>query len=481
MRCRERSVSAVHDTMRENIRRTAAFFLLLLAILIPYVTYLQIFQCDFYYNHPLNQRSRNAFAVRGDIVDKDGEKLAYSQKSGNGYERFYPLSTLAAHAVGYADPKYGSGGVESVMQSYLSGSRNALRGLGAIAHLFREERGDTVRLTLSSRLQRAAGEAMAGRHGAVVALNPKTGAILAMVSFPAYDPNRIGEDWAALQEEEDAILLNRATQGLYPPGSILKTLIADAALTEKTATTELSIDCPGFLDVGEYRLPEIGDIAHGSVDLKEALTMSCNTYFGTMALKLGGAGLQKSFDRYGFGKTLADAGFYEAQSRIPDFSALGDGDIAQIGVGQGKLLVTPLRMAMVASVFANRGTLMKPHLIDKVLSPSNAVVKTYRAEKWLDVTTAENAAVILQAMRNAVENGTGEAAFIAGAHVAGKTGTAENEKSKPHAWFIGVAPAEDPVVAVAVIVENAGGGGRYAAPIARKILETSLSEEGNRW
>lgn len=471
-----------HNLMQRNIKKTAGFFLMLLAILILYITYLQIIKGDELYENPLNKRT-NAYAdtvARGDILDRHDVKLAYSHKTSAGYERIYPLEQAAAHAVGYTDAKLGSSGVENLLQSYLSGSKNPVHGLGAIENILRSQQGATVRLTLDARLQQAAYESLDGRRGAVVALNPKTGEILAMVSTPSYNPNTVAKDWSDLQQNQDSVLLNRAVQGLYPPGSVLKAMIADAALTENITTPSRKIDCPGYLDINAYRLPESHGAVHGNTDLAAGLTVSCNTYFATMALELGAKGMQNSFERFGFSKELTETGFYEEMSHIPIFSELGDGDIAQCGIGQGSILVTPLRMAMQMAVFANHGKLMKPYIVSEIISPGGLTLKKYQAEKWLDVTTAENADIIMHAMKNAVDNGTGSAAYINGVAVAGKTGTAENAQGEPHAWFIGGAPADNPSIVVAVIVENVGGGGRYAAPIARHIIEKMMSEEGNR-
>lgn len=466
--------------IQRNIKKMVGFFLSLLVILILYMTYLQIIRGNAFYEAPLNQRA-NIYAesvMRGDIVDRHGARLAYSIQTGSGYERVYPLGCAAAHTVGYMDSKLGSSGVENSMQSYLSGSKHPAHGLGAAASVLRNQHGDTVHLTLDAKLQQAAYHALAGRKGAIVALNPKTGEILAMVSLPAYDPNRIFADWETLQQDQNGIFLNRAVQGLYPPGSVLKPLIADIALTENKVTPSSQMECFGYIDIGSYHLPESQAAIHGKINLEQALTVSCNTYFAATTLSIGSAKLQKGFERFGFYKDLTDVGFYEEKCRIPDFDQLTQGELAQSGIGQGSMLVTPLRMAMLAATFANHGKLMKPYLISEITSPDGHTLKKYRPEKWLDVTTAEYADIIMLAMKNAVANGTGAAAFIKGISVVGKTGTAENALDKPHAWFIGAAPAEDPSIVVAVIVENAGGGGRYAAPIARHIIEQMVSEEG---
>jgi peptidoglycan glycosyltransferase len=345
--------------------------------------------------------------------------------------------------------------------------------LGAVSHLFTKTRGNNVILTLDAKLQETAFKALGNHRGAIVALSPRTGAVLALISKPSFNPDTIADDWQDISTDKHSPLLDRTVQGLYPPGSTLKVMMAEAALHEGIATVDRKINCEGILKIGsDYTLSEINHKAHGPVNLEEALTVSCNITFGTLALELGRDKMAKTFERYGFKEDI-HSDFLEAKAKIPSFSQLSDGDLAQTGIGQGSLLVTPLRMAMLAATMANDGIMMKPYLVSEIISPDGGVIKKYSAEKWLTLD-AKNAELVKQMMVSVVRNGTGKAAQLAGIAVAGKTGTAENPHGDAHSWFIGFAPAESPEIAIAVIVENAGAGSLVAAPIAREVFAQAL-------
>jgi peptidoglycan glycosyltransferase len=346
--------------------------------------------------------------------------------------------------------------------------------LGAISQLFASGAGNNVMLTINAKLQQVAYQSLGTNRGSIVALSPKTGAILAMVSRPSFDPNRLETDWNNISQSASSVLLNRASQGLYPPGSIIKVLMAETALVEQDTNKKREFNCNGTLKIGpDYVLSESGNKAHGKVNLEEALAVSCNITFGQLALDLGRTKMAKTFERYGFTQPL-NGDFLESSGKLPDFSKLGDGDLAQTGIGQGSLLVTPLRMAMLASTFANKGIMMKPYLVQRITAPDGTVIRETSPIKWLSPVAPNLADQVAHMMVTVVEEGTGGGAAIRGVEVAGKTGTAENPHGSPHAWFIGFAPAENPQIAVAVIVENAGSGGSVAAPIARQILAQAL-------
>jgi len=459
-----------------NIRKVAFTLLSLLVILFIYLSYLQVIQSGFLASHPMNRRnSESSHLVQyGMIVDKNGEKLAYSEKEENGFARKYPYGAITAHLVGYDSPTYGKTGIESTFNSYLTGMNNELNHLGPIHRLWPRESGDTITLTLDSKLQEAAYKALGEHRGAIVAMNPRTGAILAMVSKPSFNPSTLEKKWENISTNENSPLLNRAVQGLYPPGSIIKVMIADAALSEKVTDLKKTINCEGTLKVPpDYVLGESGLKAHGKIDLEEALAVSCNVTFGTLALELGGRKMAKTFERFGFEDALRGE-LQEVPSQLPNFSSLGNGDLAQAGIGQGSLLVTPLRMAMLASAFANQGIMMKPYLVQKITDVAGNPIKEFSAEEWRVVTSPKLADAISNMMVSVVNNGTGSAAYSSQVAIAGKTGTAENPHGDSHAWFIGFAPADNPEIAIAVIIENAGSGGSIAAPIARGILLKAL-------
>ncbi len=459
-----------------NIRKVAFGLLSLLVILFVYLSYIQVVQSEFLSTHPLNRRTIEVARTiqYGMIVDRKGEKLAYSKKEGDSFKRDYPYADITAQVVGYDSINYGKSGLESTFNGELTGNNLSIAHLGAISHLFTNKTGNNIILTLDAKLQEVAYKALGNHKGAVVAINPKTGEILAMVSRPSFDPNEIDQQWKTISTDKNSPLLNRATQGLYPPGSTIKVMIAEAALKEKVIDLRRTIDCEGVLKIPpDYTLQESHLEVYGKINLAQALAVSSNVFFGTISLELGRNRMANTFERFGF-KRPVDQTLQEAASHLPDFSSLGNGDLAQTGIGQGSLLVTPLRMAMLASSFANKGKIMKPYLVNKVMAPDGSIIKTFTPEEWLTPTSSALADEINTMMVKVVRDGTGTEAALSGVLVAGKTGTAENSQGDSHAWFIGFAPADNPQVAIAVIVENAGFGGSIAAPIARQVFRAAL-------
>lgn len=460
----------------QNIRKVALGLLSLLVILFIYLSYIQTIESNFLATHPLNRRTNEtAHSVQsGAVLDKNGKMLAYSKREGDVFNREYPYATVTAQVVGYNSSKYGKSGIESAFNGYLTGSNNSIAHLGAISHLFANQSGNNVKLTLDINLQEIAYKSLGNHRGAVVAINSHTGAILAMVSKPSFDPNQIDQRWGNISTDKNSPLLNRATQGLYPPGSTIKVMIAEAALKEKIIDLKSTIDCEGVLKIPpDYTLQESHLEVYGKINLAKALTVSSNVFFGTISLELGRNKMADTFNRFGFRNPVGQE-LQEAASHLPDFSSLGDGDLAQTGIGQGSLLVTPLRMAMLATCFANQGKIMKPYIVNEITAPDGSLVKTYTPEEWLSPTSSQLADEINKIMVKVVQDGTGTAASLPGVQVAGKTGTAENSQGDSHAWFIGFAPADNPQIAIAVIVENAGFGGSIAAPIARQVLARAL-------
>lgn len=463
------------EKIKKNIYRTIIFFFALFLVLIAHITYLQIFEAAQLANHPLNHRVIGSNQERGRIIDNHGNTLAESKRTADGtFDRYYPQGALFCHVTGYASTKFGRTGIESYYNADLAGLNDPWQKLGPIAHLLGHARGNDIRLTINSDVQKVAAAALGGRKGAIVVLAPKTGAVIAMVSNPVFDPNKLEENWDSLSTNSESPLLNRAVQGLYPPGSVFKTLIADAAIKEKIADTSSSYNCPGYINLNDnYTIYESHRAIHGKVDLEDALAVSCNVTFAKLTLQLGEKRLSEAFSRFGFDKELTGE-FANGKPPLPEFKKLHDGDLAQIGIGQGTLLVSPLRMALLASAFANNGVIMKPQLVDAVLTSSGIVLQKYQPEKWLEATSPDRASLLQQFMKTAVSDGTATRASVAGIDVTGKTGTAENSAGETHAWFIGSATIKNKVYSFAVIIENGGGGGSDAAPIVRKIITESL-------
>lgn len=450
---------------KKHILHCSMFLLGCFGILFCYLVYIQVFQADELSVNPLNRRGASLDITRGSILDCHGEQLAFSSRPG---ERHYPFGAVMAPVTGYAGEALGSSGLENMLGDELSGQSRLLRNLGPAGQLLQSDRGSDIRLTVDAGVQQAAYDALGGRRGAVVVLDAATGGVLAMVSTPSVDPEQVEAQWAELSKSEDSPLLNRAANGLYPPGSTIKVLIADAALDEKVTDLNETFECGGRLQIGDTYIGESHGAVHGRVNLKEALTHSCNYTFGTLAMRMHGSGLEDAFKRFGFADTFTGE-IQESKCHLPRFGSLGDGDTAQVGIGQGELLVTPLRMAMLAGAYANGGKMMVPYLVDEVVSPQGVVIRKASPARWRDATTEQRAAVIDGFMENVVQNGTGAGAAVAGVRVTGKTGTAENPSGAEHGWFIGTAELHGRSIAFAIIVEN-GGSGSVALPIARQII-----------
>lgn len=455
--------------MKRQILRTASFLLMLVGLLTVYIVYLSAWEADDLAANPLNMRSAAARADirRGSILDARGRVLAQTRQDGS---RSYPMGAAMAAVTGYNGEKIGSAGVEGHANRELLGLSENLSRIGPISQLFQSDQGNDVKLTIEADAQQAAYDGLDGRRGAVVVLDAATGAVLAMVSSPSYDPNDIESSWKSLSKQADGALLNRAVQGLYPPGSTIKPMIADAALTNAATNEREIFDCTGSLDVGGGQtIRESHGEVHGSVDLRRALTESCNVTFGTLGMRLGDEKLKKAFERFGFDREIG-GDIVMTRSHLPSFGTLGSGDQAQTAIGQSSLLVTPMHMALLAAAYANGGIIMKPYLVQQVITPGGTVIHETVPQKWLTATTPEMAARLDSYMEDVVTKGTGKAAQVSGIRVTGKTGTAENTAGKDHAWFIGSAELRNRRIVFAVIVENGGGGGTQAAPIARKVI-----------
>jgi len=470
-------VQAMADEVKKNVRRIALGLLGVLVILFGYLSYIQVIEGEALAANSLNRRSAQSGMQieRGKILDRNGKVLAFSERQPDGqYVRRYPYGAVLAHVVGYSNSSYGNTGIESRFNRDLSGIKNPWRVLGPLANLWNSKAGNNVVTTIDAELQTIAYRALGNRRGAVVALNPKTGAILAMVSKPSFNPEDVDTEWKILVNDPESRLLNRAVQGLYPPGSTLKVMVAEAALREKVTDTKQLFTCEGTWKIGkDYELSESHHQAHGKVNLEDALAVSCNITFGKLTVQLGPKRFAEAFTRFGFDRpTGLEIG--DAPSELPDFNRLSEGELAQTGIGQGSLLVTPLRMAMIAAAMANQGNIMTPYLVTEINAPDGSQMETYSGKLLLTATSPELAQIVSKMMVSVVDRGTGSAAGLGRGSVAGKTGTAENPHGEPHAWFIGFAPVDNPQIAVAVILENSGYGGAEAAPVARQIFAGAL-------
>jgi len=417
-------------------------------------------------------RSALLSPYRGAIVARDGTILAGSNMHG----RFYPFGRELAQTLGYASPRYGSAGLEGAFDRELSASNGANDPLTQLKAIFgnkRQPRGATIVSTIDPVVEDAlyvALHAYARAAGAVI--DPRNGDILALASIPSFDPETLDRDFATLRVDENSALLNRAIDGLYPPGSTFKIFTAASALQDGVVTPEATFDDPGFYQVDHFIVQDNEGEATGTRDLIGAFALSSNVDFAQIALRLGAHRWFESAAKWGLGRPLGLE--LPAQTdRLPARASVTPSILAQLGFGQADLLVTPLRMALIAATIADGGAQPHPRLVRSIREPNGSQRSIAHAAPTQPISK-QTAAAVRTMMEATVEWGTGTAAALPGVSVAGKTGTATNSAGKSHAWFVAFAPAQAPRVALAIIVENAGYGGTYAAPIARRVLAAAL-------
>ncbi|MEY8352366.1 penicillin-binding transpeptidase domain-containing protein [Lachnospiraceae bacterium 54-53] len=416
--------------------------------------------------------------LRGEIRSNDGRVLARTQVDEEGNEtRVYPYDSLFAHVVGYSTN--GKTGLEALSNFYLLTSHvnlveQVVNELSSV-----KNQGDHVVSTLDVDLQKTAYDALGNRNGAVVVMEPDTGKILAMVSRPDYNPNTLNADWDNLVKAENTSgqLLNRAAQGLYPPGSTFKMVTALEYMREHPADYKnYTFDCDGIYENGDYTIKCYHETAHGHQDMKQAFANSCNGAFASLGLQLNLNGLKSTADQLLFNSDLGLPIAYSKSS----YTMSGGADtwqILQTSIGQGQTQITPIHNAMITAAIANGGTLMKPYLIDHVENAGGDVIEKFMPQSYGNLMTPEESSNLTEFMRAVVTEGTGSALRTDAYTAAGKTGSAEFDREKEtHAWFVGFAPAEQPKIVVSVIVEEGGSGGQAAAPIARALFDLYFSK-----
>jgi len=459
-----------------NIQIILIFFSLLFLSIIIYLTYFEINEKDKLLASPYNKRlwEEEQSIIRGSILDRNGIVLAKSSFYNGKQTRLYEGGVFTAHITGFSNEKYGRSGIEAYYNGELLGLNNR-NPIDYFINKFsgRKQKGNDVYLTIDYNLQKVAYYALGNNKGAVVALNPQTGEILAMVSKPSFDPNRLDSIWDALVKDEGSPLVNRAVQGLYPPGSVFKVVTGSAFLEGRDALSR-KYTCEGYVEVEGRKISDFEGVKHGSLDIRKAMVVSCNSFFIQAGLDIGMDRLKRFSEAYFFNREIP-FDLPVKNSVFPTASLLKNNiELAEASIGQGKVLVSPLHMAMVVSAIANDGVMMKPFLVSKVMNYKNQIVWETYPQVLAEPVSSETARLIKEMMVEVVEKGTGKEAKIYGVKVAGKTGTAEVEGNKSHAWFIGFAPSDKPKIAVAVVVENGGIGGIKAAPIARAVMEEYL-------
>ncbi len=482
--------------MNAQVVKLFGLITLLFAVLVGFTSNWSVFDADELEAKQVNKRPllEAQQIARGRIIAPDGTVVARSIAKGEGdnliYIRRYPTGALFGHPIGYSFVEQGQVEFEKFHNDELVGEESEFTSI-IDALKGGRERGNDVYTTLFPRAQSAAFEALGGQAGSVVAIEPQTGKVRAMVSVPPYDPNRIPDELSELNTNPAAPILNRATQSGYPPGSAMKVVTATAAIDSGTFTPDSVVNGDTGIAIDGVPLANSGGASFGPIDLTTALTNSVNTVWAQVA---EGVGKETYFDymaRFGFSRDpevdLPDddkfpSGVYDGANLITAADAV---DIGRVAIGQERLLVTPLQMAEVAAAVANGGELMRPQLWEKVVDPEGRVDKRMDPKVQSQVMSPESAETINTMMQAVVNEGTGTAAALSGIEVAGKTGTAEvpgreSCQGLPNqAWFIGFAPASDPQVAVAATIEcTSGQGGTVAAPVAKAVMEAVLAEGG---
>jgi penicillin-binding protein A len=477
--------------MNTQITKLFVVIVVLFGVLIYFTSRWTVFSATALNNNGLNARPAIAELKikRGKILAGDGKVLARSVKAGHGtFGRTYPTGTLFSQAVGYSEPSAGDqAGLESFYGKYLRGSPSSIASLFGTASTSTRV-GDNLHTTLDPAAQTEARTALDGQAGSVVALDPRTGAVLAMYSNPTYDDNHPRPN---KQCNAVGCLVNRAVNSRYPPGSTFKVVTATAAIDTGKYTPDSIVDGNSPVTVSGVPLANDGGQSFGQITLTQALTQSVNTVWAPVAEHVGIPTMTDYMKRFGFyAKPPVDlppdemsASFVQSPGGQPYPPGSPDEDIGRIGIGQGGLLVTPLQMAMVASAVADNGKLMTPHIGSEVIRPDGRTVKTINPQLYHRVMKPQTAQEVNQMMRTVVDEGTGTPAQLGnGIQFAGKTGTASVGPAglgETQPWFIGFAPADDPKVAIAVDLERSDSGqsgGAVAAPIARDVVQTLLSE-----
>ncbi len=483
--------------MNAPIRRLSTVVALLFVSLLVSSTMIQFVQAKELQDRPDNRRTLlSTYArERGQIL-VGGTAVARSVASDDELKwlRTYPGKQLYSHLTGYYSFVYGAGGgLEGAENALLSGSSDKLfyRRISDIL-TGKNLQGASLELTINAKAQQAARDGLGNQRGAVVALNPKTGAILAMVSTPEYDPAQLSshqtEDvqraWKRLNADPDQPLVNRAISSLYPPGSTFKLVTAAAALSGGEYTVDSELPGGAVLDLPQttselFNAGRVPCSSSGRVTLLQALTVSCNPAFGQLGMDLGADALRAQAAKFGIGDSVAIP-MTAARSSFP--ADPNTPQLAQSAIGQFDVLMTPLQVAMVSAAIGNDGVVMKPYLVDSVRGSDLEVIDRAAPEQMSEAVTPEVARTLTTMMESVVERGTGIRAQISGVRVAGKSGTAEHDTTTPHVWFTSFAPAGDPQVAVAVVVEDGGNagseaaGGRVSAPIAKAVMEAVLGQ-----
>jgi len=463
------------NELSQNIRRIALAAVWGFLLMPLVFGYWQVVRAPGLRAHPYNQQAQQrANSIKpGLIYTGDGELILGVEKDDGGWQHTYPAGPVYCHLTGYNDKT----GLQKGLQEALLGIGAYQNRWGAVGYA---GQGLDVVLTIDSKAQRCATKLMEGKRGAVVALDPSNGAILAMVSAPSYDPTQVLQsqmNYEMFANHPASPELNRALQGLYPPGSTLQIFVAAAALDSSTATPQTVFNCHGTEQLAGITVNCSKRGGHGKLTLSRALADSCNIAFAKLAQLTGPAQFRSYAKKFGL-LAAPDLPLPTAEGKLSDL--VGDDaetELVEAALGQGATLVTPVAMARLAATIASGGQVIQPYLVDRITRQGGELVADYRGRRSGAAISEETARQVAGIMQSSVEEGTASSVALSGYRVAAKTGSAQNPEGKPHSWALAFAPLEAPQAAVAVIVENSVSGRAAAGPIARQILEVLLSSQ----
>ncbi|WP_367178705.1 peptidoglycan D,D-transpeptidase FtsI family protein [uncultured Anaerococcus sp.] len=456
------------STLNKRLIFVMVFFVFLFMFLTLYLVYFQLFKSKTIADDSHNRRLwlNEDLVKRGTIYDRNGNILAYSQKDESGKQvRIYNYPESSAPVTGYSSTTYGKTGIEkSFNKELLAISDENFSQFRKM--VVKNDTGNNLHLSLDQIIQNIVYNYLKSYKASCVVMNPSTGEVLAMVSSPSFNPNTLDNDWNNLIQTTDGRLVNRASQGLYRPGSAFK-IITSASILDNDI--DQSYNDEGSEVIQGYEIKNYGDQVFGNLELRSAFINSANTYFAKKAVDLGKDRLSKTTEKFAFNLDY-EFDLDKNNSVIP-YKDLNEADLAMTGFGYGKTQVTPLHMAIVSSAIANNGIMIKPRLVNKITNKEESIVYEAKNETLSKATSEKTANTIRDLMVEVVNSGTGRNAYLDSVQIAGKTGTADKADGNIDAWFVGFAPAYEPKIAFALVVEDSQGtGGEVAAPLVRNIV-----------
>lgn len=469
----------MQSNMNKRIIFVLSFLMTLFVLLVLYLTYFQIVKADKIANNEYNKRLwvDEKKLERGTIYDRDKNVLVETKKdqSGKNY-RFFDYANIYAAITGYNSKTYGTAGLEkSYMKELLNVNKDTP--LSQLRNIVSSKnKGNDLVLTTNSKLQKLAYNLLEGKKGSVVMMNPKTGEVYVMATYPSYNPNEVSSQWQDLLNKESSPLLNRSTQGMYTPGSVFKIITATAVLNNKDKVDKIVEDNTGTIEFNKYTISNNNGSVFGETDLRKALEKSSNVYFASQGVKLGNKILTANAQNFMIGKKIP-FDLPVAPSVNGYMKTKSNADIATTSFGQGETLVTPLNMAMAMSAVANDGVMLKPYLVNQVIDCDGKVIKQTKPEQLSEVGSKKDMEILKDYLRTTAES---YETLNVSTSVIAKSGTAEiKDKTSTHAWFVAAAPFKNPKFAIAVILEDDNSYGvRTAGPIASKMLNAAINEIG---